>query len=154
MSTNPSKDKGSRAETLVKETLRKFTGLPFERTPLSGALDAKHGLKSDVYVPKEKNLFSIEVKHYSSTYLDYSILTSTNSTLLTWWEQSKREAYQNGNKPLLIYKHDRSKIFVAFEEEPENLDAYRWILINHERGIFYTSLLDDWLKHEQPKFIA
>jgi hypothetical protein len=148
-----SKDKGSRAETQVKELLRKLTNLPFERTPLSGALDAKHGLKSDVYVPQEKNLFSIEVKHYKDTYLDYSILTSSNSTLIGWWKQAKREAQQNKNKPLLIYKHDRSKIFVAFEDEPKELDAYRWMLINHEEGIFYTALLEDWYHAEKPVFI-
>lgn len=151
--SNPSKEKGSRAESLAKEILKKATGLKFERTPLSGALDAKHGLKSDIYVPKEKNLYSIEVKHYSATHLDYTILTSTNSTLMAWWLQTKREATQNQNKPLLLFKHDRSKFFVAFEDEPNNLDAYRWILVNHEDGIFYTSLLEDWLVHEQPKFI-
>lgn len=151
--SNPSKEKGSRAESLAKELLRKVTGLKFERTPLSGALDAKHGLKSDIYVPKEKNLFSIEVKHYSDTYLDYSILTSKNSTLMAWWSQTKREAMQNENKPLLVYKHDRSKFFVGFEDEPTNLDAYRWLLINHEEGIFYTALLEDWLVNENPKFI-
>ena len=151
--TNASKNKGTRAETQVRELLRKLTGLPFERTPLSGALDAKHGLKSDVYVPKEKNLFSIEVKHYKDTYLDYSVLTSSNSVLIGWWKQTKREARENGNKPLLVYKHDRSKVFVAFEDEPAEPDLYRWMLINHEDCMFYTAVLEDWYRAEKPQFI-
>jgi len=151
--SNPSKDKGTRAETDAKVILRKATGLSFERTPLSGALDEKHGLKSDIYVPKEKNLFTIEVKHYKETHLNYAVLTSKSSQLIAWWIQTKREALQNGSKPLLVFKHDRSKFFVGFEEEPTNLDAYRWMLINHEEGIFYTALFEEWLLHEKPKFI-
>lgn len=151
--SNPSKEKGARAESQAKDLLRSLTGLKFERTPLSGALDAKHGLKSDIYVPKEKNLYSIEVKHYESSHLDYTVLTSKNSILIGWWLQTLREARENGNKPLLIYKHDRSKFFVGFLDEPTNLDAYRWILINHEEAVFYTALLEDWYLYEQPKFI-
>lgn len=148
-----SKQKGATAETAARNLLRKLTGLGFERTPLSGALDAKHGLKSDVYIPKKENLFSIEVKHYKDTYLDYSILTSSNSTLIAWWKQAKREAMQNGNKPLLVFKHDRSKFFVAFEDEPSDYDVYRWILVNHEEGTFYVALLEEWYNVEKPEFI-
>lgn len=151
--SNPSKEKGSRAETQAKDLLKQYTGLKWERTPLSGALDAKHGLKSDLYVPKEKNLYAVEVKHYKDTYLDYSVLTSKNSTLIEWWKQTLREALQNDSKPLLIFKHDRSKFFVGFMDEPSDFDKYRWLLINHEEGIFYVALLEEWLQHEKPQFI-
>jgi len=50
---NKSKAKGTRAETACCVVLRKYTGWNWERIPLSGALDAKHGLKGDVYIPKE-----------------------------------------------------------------------------------------------------
>ena len=153
MSSNPSKEKGSRAETKAKEILIRYTGLKWERTPLSGALHEKHGLKSDLYVPKEKNLYSVEVKHYKDTYLDYTILTSSNSMLINWLRQTKREATQNNNKPILIFKHDRSKFFVAFEDEPSDPDAYRWITINYEDTIFHVSLLEDWIQMERPEFI-
>ena len=54
--------KGARTETTVRDTLRKATGLQWERVPGSGALDEKHGLKGDLYVPGEKNKFCVEVK--------------------------------------------------------------------------------------------
>ena len=43
--------KGARAETQVRDKLRELTALNWERVPSSGALDPKHGLKGDLYVP-------------------------------------------------------------------------------------------------------
>ena len=57
--------KGATAETKARDELRKLTKLKWERVPGSGALDEKHGLKGDLYVPNEKNLFCVEVKHYN-----------------------------------------------------------------------------------------
>ena len=48
-----SKEKGTRAELAVRDALRQATGLQFERTPLSGALDARYGLKSDLFIPNK-----------------------------------------------------------------------------------------------------
>lgn len=147
-----SKDKGTRAELLVRDTLRKLTGLTFERTPLSGALDAKHGLKSDLYVPNEKNLYAIEVKHYKDDHVSSKILTDKTPQILTFWEQAVREANQTNKKPLLIFKFDRSKIFVAFQEIPK--ETYRSIYIVLGTYEFYVALLEDWVLNESPKFIA
>lgn len=147
-----SREKGSRAEILVRDTLRKLTGLPFERTPLSGALDAKHGLKSDLYIPNEKNIYAIEVKHYKDDHISSKILTDKTPQLLTFWLQAVREAEQTNKKPLLVFKFDRSKLFVAFNSIPK--ETYRAIYIQLDNIYFYVSLLEDWIKHEQPKFIA
>ena len=146
-----SRAKGARAETVVKETLIKHTGLNWQRTPLSGALDEKHGLKGDCYVPNEKNLFCVEIKHYKDDHLTSSILTSKSPQFLDWWSQTVREAGQVNRKPLLIYKFDRSKTFVAFTEEPSALYNYIQLCIND--NIIYTTLLDTWLVEERPKFI-
>ena len=58
-----SREKGARAETVARDALRKLSKLQWERTPGSGALDPKHLLKGDLYIPGEKNLFVVEVKH-------------------------------------------------------------------------------------------
>jgi hypothetical protein len=147
-----SRQKGATAETTVRDVLRKATGLKWERVPGSGALDAKHGLKGDLYIPQEKNHYAVEVKHYKDSHLDHSIITGKSPQLLEWWEQAKRQGRQLEKKPLLIFKHDRSKLFVAFEEMPTA--DYRYIFISAKGYEFYTALLEEWLDNERPKFIA
>ena len=64
-----SRAKGARGEYLVRDMLREYTGLKFERVPSSGALEY---LKGDLYIPHEKNHYCIEVKNYSES-VDSSI---------------------------------------------------------------------------------
>lgn len=151
MGTNYSKEKGNRAEIKARDELRKLTGLPWERTPLSGALDEKHGLKSDLYVPNEKNHYCVEVKHYQDDHFNSGLFTHKDPQILVWWQQTLRESNQVGKKPLLIYKFDRSKMFAAFEEMPSA--NYRYVFINIPGYEFYTALLSDYIKYEQPIFI-
>ena len=65
--------KGARAETVIRDELRLLTKLKWERTPGSGALDPKHQLKGDLYIPNEKNLFCVECKHYAEDHLAHRI---------------------------------------------------------------------------------
>jgi len=87
-----SRDKGARAESLVKNALRRVTGLNWERTPGSGALNEKHGLKADLYVPNEKNLYAVEVKHYAEDHLTSSVLTAKTPQLIEWWNKLSDKA--------------------------------------------------------------
>ena len=146
-----SRAKGARAETTVRDTLRTVTGLQWERVPSSGALDPKHGLKGDLYVPNEKNLYCVEVKNYAEDHLTSKLLTSKSPQLIEFWEQAIRQGKQVSKIPLLIFKFDRSKIFVAFEEIPNC--NYSHIFISAKGYEFYVALLDDWLTNENPKFI-
>ena len=147
-----SRDKGARAESLVKNALRRVTGLNWERTPGSGALNEKHGLKADLYVPNEKNLYAVEVKHYADDHLTSSLLTAKSPQLIEWWKQSVRQGKQVSKTPLLVFKFDRSKLFVAFTEVPSG--SYRYMLIRVDEHEFFVALLDDYLTGENPKFIA
>ena len=145
--------KGARAETLIRDSLRVLTKLDWERVPSSGALDPKHGLKGDLYVPNEKNLFAVEVKHYAEDHLTSSVLTSKSPQLLTWWQQTVRQGTQVKKEPLLLFKHDRSKVFAAFTSITNN--NYLYLFINDFNTLpFYVATLEDYIKHEQPKFIA
>lgn len=146
-----SKQKGSTAELKVRNALRTATGLPFERTPLSGALDAKHGLKSDIYIPNERNVYAIEVKHYADDHIDSRLLSGKDPQLLVFWKQTIRQALETNKKPLLIFKHDRSKMFVAFSSMP-TVD-YRYMFLSIDGHEFYVALLETWLECEKPKFI-
>lgn len=144
--------KGARAESDIRDKLRLVTELSWERVPSSGALDAKHGLKGDLYIPNEKNLYSVEVKHYAEDQFTSSIFTAKDPVLFQWWNQALRQSQQVGKKPLLLFKHDRSKVFAAFAECPNG--KYMYTFINYEKATpFYIALLDDYLMYENPKFI-
>lgn len=145
--------KGARTETVVRDTLRKHTGLTWERVPGSGALDPKHLLKGDLYVPGRTNLWCVECKGYAEDHLTSALLTGKNPQLIEFWKQAIRQGQQVSKKPLLIFKFDRSKIFVAFEDMP-NSSAYRHIFVSIEGYEFFVSLLDDWLTYEQPVFVT
>lgn len=147
-----SKEKGSRAEIAVRDYLRKKTGLQFERTPLSGALDARFGLKADLYIPNKVNAYAIEVKHYKDDHISSKILTDKNPQLLKFWEQAVREAKETSKLPLLIFKFDRSKLFVAFNDSMPN-GNYSFLYHESDNKGFYIALLEDWLLHEEPIFI-
>jgi len=111
-----SRAKGRTAELKCRDELRKLTGLQWERTPMSGALGAQHKLKGDLYVPDTKTKYCVEVKHYKDDHLCSKILTSMNPQFFQWWEQAVREGKQIDKEPLLVFKHDRSKWFVAFQD--------------------------------------
>lgn len=143
--------KGARAEADIVKKLVELTGLGFKRIPMSGALNAVHGLKGDIYIPNSLNIFCIEVKHYAEDHLTSKILTDKKGQLIEWWEQTLRESAQISRKPLLIYKFDRSKIFVAFRDMPTT-DEYRWVFFNIDGHEFYSAKLDDWMHYEQPRF--
>jgi Holliday junction resolvase len=143
--------KGAKAETDIKNILKKHTGLNWERVPGSGALDEKHGLKGDLYLVNKENIYCVECKHYESDHLTSQILTSKNPQLIEWWTQAVRQGKQVDRKPLLIFKHNRSKIFVAYEDMP-SVD-YRVIFVQSMGYEFYVSVLEDWLIYEKPKFI-
>ena len=147
-----SREKGARAETVVRDALRKLSKLQWERTPGSGALDPKHLLKGDLYIPGEKNLFVVEVKHYAEDHLTSALLTHKKPQFFEWWEQAVRQGKQVRQKPLLIFKFDRSKLFVGYEDIPSGV--YNYMFVNAHGYEVYISLLEDWHENEQPKFIA
>ncbi len=146
-----SRDKGARAETAVRDILRKMTGHKWERVPGSGALDPKHGLKGDLYIPNAINTYAVEVKHYKDDHFNSGIFTLKSPQLLEWWEQAVRQGRQLGKKPLLIFKHDRSKLFAAYEDFPDG--DYKYSFISWQDKQFYVSLLEDWIIYCNPEFI-
>ena len=141
-----SRAKGARGEYLVRDLLREYTNLQFERVPMSGALEY---LKGDLYVPNEKNYFCIEVKNYSETPLTDKILTQKKTNNLTkWWKKLVIQAEGGGQDPLLFFKYNRSKIYVVTDVSPEYIN---YIYIS-ELGC-YVTLAEEWLDKEKMEFI-
>ena len=106
-----SKAKGNRGEALVRTELRNRTGLNFEKTPQSGASFVE-GLKGDLYLPNQKNEFTIEVKNYAEDGFGSHLLESKGD-FLRWWEQAVAAAKVNKNTPMVIYRWNRSKMYCA-----------------------------------------
>lgn len=59
---NP-RQKGAIGENKVKEFLDSRTPYTFERTPGSGS----GSIKGDLYIPKYRNVYCIEVKNYAES---------------------------------------------------------------------------------------
>ncbi len=147
-----SRDKGTRAEAAAKGILIKCTGLPWERVPSSGALNPSHKLKGDLYIPEKVNIYAVEVKHYKDDHMTSKMLTDKKPQIIQWWEQAIRQAEQINKKPLLIFKFDRSKFFVAFLE-PKPSETLKYIRYNNFYK-FYIAKLEEWLEKEKPSFIG
>lgn len=146
------REKGARAEIKVRDHLRSLTKLNWERVPGSGMLDAVHKLKGDLYIPETKNRFCVEVKHYEEDHLTSKILTQKTSVFIEWWIQAVTQAEKVNQMPLLIFKHNRSPLFVATNIFP-SLDAeYRYLMIRIDNSEVYVSLLDDWVNNENISF--
>ena len=135
-----SRQKGARAEAALKKLLRDKTGLNFQRTPGSGALNETHMLKGDIYLPNCANRFCIEAKHYKDDHLNSKILTSKNPQLMEWWGQAVRQGLQVDMEPILFFKFDRSKWFMATRMQ---LDCDREIIINYEEHAFSVYNVED-----------
>jgi Holliday junction resolvase len=142
-----SRAKGARGEYLVRDMLRDFTGLKFERVPMSGALEY---LKGDLYVPNKDNRFCIEVKNYSESPLTDKIFTQEKTNnLIRWWLKIKEQARQSSQEPLLFFKYNRSKVFVVTEIIPEKTEKYffiSWLKC-------YIMLAEEWADKEKIEFI-
>ena len=138
--------KGAEGERQVRDLLKGHTGLAFERVPMSGALDY---LKGDIFLPNMHNNYCIEVKFYKDSHFNDKILTALKSNVfIQWWEQTIEQAKKAGAKPALFFKYNRSKIFVAQRDEPEN--GLNYMYVSH-LGC-YVSLAHEWILLENPSF--
>lgn len=141
-----SRAKGARGEYLVRDMLREYTNLQFERVPNSGALEY---LKGDLYIPHTKNKYCIEVKNYADSPLTDKIFTAPKTNnLIRWWNKLKVQAEQGNQQPLLFFKYNRSPVFVVTEDKPKNFSLW----INIKFLDCYVMLAEEWLKNETPEF--
>jgi len=148
--SNPSKEKGTRAEHAAIKVLNEHTGLTFKRVPLSGAGD----IKGDIFLINKDNIFCIEVKHYKDDQFNSKILSSKSPTFLNWLDQSIDQGNIGKQEPLLLFKHDRSKIFIAIPVEYcNNIDDYKNLILYHKGINFCIAKADDVLRYENIRWI-
>ena len=138
--------KGATGERQVKELLKEHTNLDFQRVPMSGALEF---MKGDLFVPNKENLYCIEVKNYKDNHFTDKVISTTSNQFIKWWAQTTEQAEKGNQKPILFFKYNRSKIYVAQQEEPLKVEKYMYV----KHLDCYVSLATDWLIFEQPRFI-
>lgn len=95
-----SKVKGNKNEVEVAKALSKWTGVPFRRTPASGAIHVPlHWLSGDVFCAADgfDFPFNVETKHYRKT---------TENLVRKWWAQTCRDAERVNKIPMLIYREN------------------------------------------------
>jgi len=142
-----SREKGKRGEYLVRDMLRSSKGYKFERVPSSGALEY---LKGDLYVPNQNNRFCIEVKNYAESPLSDKMFTAPKTNnLIRWWKKVVQQAEGGNQEPLLFFKYNRSKVFVATAITPIHCE---YMYINWLDC--YICLAEDWLEREEVEFLG
>lgn len=140
--TNKSKIKGSAYEAKIKDKLNEeFPNIRFERVPLSGSISY---LKGDIWTPHDTARWPwcIEAKHYAT--LEWNnLLTAKTTDILNFWKQTLREAETMNKRPLLIFRWNRSKDFVAYDDY---IKIESFIQVNSFGYNFKIALLEDWLE--------
>lgn len=149
-----SRAKGYRAETQLKELLTKETKHKWERIPASGALSEVHKLKGDLYIPGENNNYCVEVKSYKDSAINHLLLSGVGKPLLEWINQAVRQGEQVQKRPLLFFKHDRSKWFVCSWEEPANLGKFIRYQYDMEEPAVFLAMASDWLNEEDIEWVT
>jgi hypothetical protein len=137
---NAGKIKGSAYEAKIALLLSKEFEKEFRRVPLSGAIDY---LKGDIWMPHDTAWFPycIECKHYKDVEWN-NLLTAKTTDMYSFWAQTVREAAVMHKKPLLIFRWNRSKDFVAYSDE---VIVDNYIEIKSFGNQFKIALLSEWL---------
>lgn len=148
MAYNKSKAKGSAFEAKIARKFTEAFGKEFKRVPLSGAIEY---LKSDIFVPSDTAWFPyiLECKHYKEVKWN-GFLTAKSSDIYKFWEQASNDAVKMDKKPLLVFRWDRSKDFVAYSDQVVVTD---YVEVSAFGQKFRISLLDDWIKAIQEQNI-
>lgn len=142
MAYNKSKAKGSAYEAKIANMLTKEFGKEFKRVPLSGALE---WMKGDIVCIKDTAWFHwcIECKHYKEINWN-NLLTARSTEMYSFWDQAVREAEVMEKEPLLIFRWDRSKDFVAYADDIVQLENY--IEVKSFGRQFKIALLTEWIE--------
>ena len=136
-----SKLKGTAYEAKIAKLLTEELGLEFKRVPLSGSIAY---LKGDLWVPSDTASFkyTIECKHYKEINFT-NLLVAKSNELYSFWEQACEEAKVMNKLPLVIFRWNRSKDYVLYND---SLEVPNHIYINNFSHSFKIVLLSDWIE--------
>ena len=140
---NP-RQKGNRGEQQVISLLNRLTDEEWVQTPGSGS----GKIKGDLQVPLKHNIFTVEVKFYKHVGFDSKIYTQKSNNLYKWWSKLCKQAQDMQQEPLLIFKENHGKFFVATVRKPKNTLRYMHIAWLGA----YILIAEHWLDKEEIQF--
>ena len=88
------------------------------------------------------------MKNYKDSHFNDKIFTSKSNQWVKWWSKLCKQAHDGNQEPLLFFKYNRSKIFVATVRKPEVCKRYMYV---NWVGA-YVALAEDWLEQEKVVF--
>lgn len=140
---NP-RQKGKAGEALVKKFLEEHTEYEFAYTPGSGS----GKIKGDLHIEGKPNTFCIEIKNYKESPISDKILTNKSNTFVKWWLKLEKDCLPR-LRPLLFFRYNRSKLFVATRSRPERvINRLDFPGIN-----CYIMLAEDWINKEKIEWL-
>lgn len=140
-----SRQKGKAGEKLVKEFLEEHTPYTFEFTPGSG----NGKIKGDLYIPRFQNNFIIEVKNYKDSPISDKILTNKSNDFVQWWLKARDQSFPF-QRPLVFFRYNRSKLFVATSIKP--VDVTKRLDIPELNC--YIMLAEEWIQKEKIEWLT
>lgn len=143
-----SRQKGKKGEAYVKRFLEEHTPYTFEYTPGSGS----GKIKGDLYIPRFENTFVIEIKNYKESPISDKILTNKSNDFVKWWDKVWSDCYDGvnwGKKPLIFFRYNYSKLFVATSKEPERVNKR----LDIPGMTCYIMLAEDWITKEKIEWL-
>ena len=140
---NP-RQKGNRGEQQVISLLNRLTDEQWVQTPGSGS----GKIKGDLQVPLKHNIFTVEVKFYKHVGFGSKIYTQKSNNLYKWWSKLCKQAQDMQQEPLLIFKENHGKFFVATVRKPKNTLRYMHIAWLGA----YILIAEHWLEKEEIVF--
>ena len=138
------RQKGIRGEQQVLSILNRLTEEEWTTTPGSGS----GKIKGDLQVIGKYNLFCVEVKFYKDCGFNSKIYTQKSNNIYKWWSKLCKQAKDMKQEPLLIFRENHGKFFVATTRKPENTLRYMhigWL------GA-YILIAEHWLEKEEIQF--
>lgn len=139
-----SRQKGKVGEKLVLDFLNKHTPYDWDYTPGSGS----GNIKGDLHIPKYKNAFCVEVKNYKESPISDKVLTNKSNDFVCWWTKLKMQS--KPKRPLLFFRYNRSKLFVATNIKPTKV-IKRLDIPSLE---CYIMLAEEWIIEENVAWLT
>ncbi len=138
------RQKGIRGEQQVLSILNRLTEEEWTTTPGSGS----GKIKGDLQVIGKYNLFCVEVKFYKDCGFNSDIYTQKSNNIDKWWSKLCKQAQDMKQEPLLIFRENHGKFFVATTRKPENTLRYMHIAWLGA----YILIAEHWLEKEEIQF--
>ena len=138
------RQKGIRGEQQVLSMLNRLTEEEWTTTPGSGS----GKIKGDLQVIGKYNLFCVEVKFYKDCGFNSKIYTQKSNNIYKWWSKLCKQAKDMKQEPLLIFRENHGKFFVATTRKPKNTLRYMHIAWLGA----YILIAEHWLEKEEIQF--